>query len=1346
MKAKTVKRNVAKLTSLFVAAMMSSSVIATNVASAATPMQSEFRSEYSSFTEVLRAGEAMNIELAQEGFTLMKNNGALPFAEGGKNVTVLGTYSDNLATGGGGSGSQGRPGNNDTDDAGVTTEQASDLFDALERGGFEVNPSFQAVYETVNNITMGAASGSFGSLYREGGTYMTKVEAGTEGAVEFAGNYYVDKADSSVANATIGEYDDAAIIVMGRSGSEGADNFTHDVAGHEDPHEHYQELDDAEKEMFAYAKKHFDKIIVIYNGPSAMEMGWLEEDEDIDAILWIGQVGYNGALAIGDILSGAVNPSGHLVDIWMSDMTKDPTWYNFGTYQQANYLVNGEYGNSNATYPMNKEASAESTATSTAIDYAEGIYMGYRYYETVAADLGNAGEAWYEENVVYPFGHGLSYTTFDQEIKSVEGDLANASGEIDVTVTITNTGAVAGKDVAQLYVSKPYTAGGIEKAAVDLVGFEKSGIIAPGESEDVVITIAVKDLASFDYDDKNNNEFCGYELEEGDYVLSIRANSHDVFDSETLTAADALTWDEDGNPDTPNNIYSQPIDSAWGEFNTSANAWTVSGEDHYLSRTDLVVDGAAADVSEKLLWLLGEDNLFVDEAFIVRGNISNSYAYEDHDDAKTIEVETDYDNLWVKTAADVEGWTQAAAAPESGVNEITLWDLRGEAEGNEAWVEFMNQLTWDELRAVVMNTNGGGYNNGALPSVLKPHVPDNDGPGQLGYNGQEGWGYVAEVILGATWNKDLVYEQGKIIGEESLWMQCNGWYGPAMNTHRSPFAGRNFEYYSQDGVHGGLIAAYNIKGAVEKGCHVYAKHIFLNDQETARTNTATFATEQAIREIYAKQFELAIKVGNANGIMSAFNRIGTTSSISYATSIQLYENEWGFNGIAVTDYYMGVADNGWTGNQMARSHTFPLGTCSTRAGHNIDGTWDAENNKLTVNAGPDDTTQIDGYTQWYWTRSTAQRLLYVVVNSNAMMNGLVDVQAAANDLGSIVAYEAATVENVIAADTFAQLDEVFGEEGYSIEISGIPAGMEYDAAANSIVGTPIGMSVAGNYSLVATATGNGAEGYMSFEIGEVASITVDAAPYAVLNGSSFYAGFTVYTKINVKAMEVPTEFADLTPNASGNYTSADVGAIVSGGYVAEGLPEGLYIDAETGVIYGTVEEAGTYEITVGYVYEEVQQQGSKKNYTYPAVEVECTAAATLEIKELAISGGGSGSGTGAQGPAGPEGPQGPAGEQGPAGPAGPAGEQGPAGADGADGKDGVDGAPGAKGEDGKDGVGISKIEINADGDFVITYTDGNVVTVTPAAEEGGCGSVVAGTAVMTMLAVAAAVVLRKKEN
>lgn len=1160
-----------------------------------------YSAQFDTADELMAYDAALNIEIAKEGFVLLKNNGALPLAKDERMVTVLGSEADTISTSGTGSGSQERPGVVMGSD--YAAEEAATLFQSLEAVGITANPRVRERYLTVNPLTISGSTGNFGSIYSEGGHYMDLAE---DGAVEFDGQGYNPITDGTGSLDGVDDlyslYGDAAIVVLVREGSEGADNPSNNVEGHSDPTDHYFMLSDSEKELIAYAKYHFSKVIVILNTPGVMEIGALEDDEEIDAIIWAAQAGWNGIMALGEILVGNVNPSGHVVDFWMRDFESDPTWYNFGNYSTASYIVNGTYETDyittgNTTVQMGKDVTSEYTNTEYVSDYAEGIFMGYRYYETVAADLGEAGEAWYQSVTTYPFGHGLSYTTFTQSIEEVEGNLNDPDGEIVVTVKVTNTGKVAGKEVVQLYSTPPYFEGEIDKAAVNLVDFTKTQLLESGESETVQLTIAVKDLASFDYNDANGNGFEGYELEAGDYILSIRANSHDMLDERVLTAEIGLTWDEDGNPDTPNNIFSQDVDSVWGQYNTLAHTWTESGEDHYLTRSQLIDGDGAADLTG-LAWLVTDDNLFTDMAFGILDTRTQVFSYEDYDDVKTPEVETDYENVWVRTEEDIPStWTQGTGVlDENGQYALIVTDMKGVAYDDPQWDEFINQLTWEEVATIASNINDGSYHTSHLDSIGLKSVVDEDGPGQLRKAGD--WAWVCAVVVASTWNVDLAYKNGAAVGNATMLGGVNGWYGPGVNIHRNPLSGRNFEYYSQDGIQGGMIAAAVVKGAVDMGCHVYVKHAFMNDQETNRENTSTFATEQAIREIYAKVFELCVKEGNANGLMSSFNRIGLETSAGYAINQQLYRNEWGFEGYSVTDMYFPTTC-GWMGNTLVRGNTMALGSyTNSEAGNGtgLDGAWDAEANMVTVpiydeaTGRVSETERMDSPTLWYWTRDLVKNILFLQANMNGQ-DGLYSYMIEAND-SLVIKQNAALPENanILSDDSRAQLTEVFGATGYNVTVDELPAGLELvcDVTGRSdgtLTGTP---KTNGTYHVTVTITGNYGMSYISdnktftLDIKEFDEIILDGV---TLSNARAELGVAYEGQVNASVLNFTAENYVENGQASAETKGKYVGLT----YSAEGLPAGLNIDENTGVITGVPSETGVFAVQITANYQKVAE-------------------------------------------------------------------------------------------------------------------------------------------------------------
>lgn len=1064
------KKKFAKLGALAIAAVMVTGVGATSFAFAEAGGSDL---HFTTHRQVVEAERDLNKEIAAEGVVLLKNESkALPLAHGAK-VTLLGGNAYQAQTGGGGSGALSTP---EGEQAGTAVNFDDGMVgDNANDPNLIVNPTVKELY--------GAGLAANG----ENKTYMSLVEGESEGVVTFGKNKYNTAGASNFlkdVENTYSEYNAAAIINIMRSGSEFVDNSTHNRPQHADANEHYFTLNDNERQLLAYAKHqkslgNLKKIVVVLNTPSNMEVQDLQSDDAIDAVLQIGTTGWNGMAVMGDILTGKINPSGKTVDFWMQSIKTDPTYYNLSDYSGASFELNGSWeyedadanrmargggdkGVGNAPYMGHIADTEYANVKNRAIHYAEGIYMGYRYYETVAADLNTAkagsGDTWYDSVTTYPFGYGLSYTSFTQKIKSVTGDLSatNKDGEIKVVVTVTNTGDKAGKDVVQLYSTPTYNPGGIEKAAVNLVGFGKTKLLEASASEDVTITIKVKDLASFDWNDANKDQHAGYEVERGDYILSIRTDSHTLAasgadGSKTLSAATQLNYEEDNDSSTPNNIYSQ-TSGAWEMFNTDANHWTTNDiSDHTLSRATLLnADKTGPSALTNLSWLITDDNEFKDEAFNVlnarTGNVATGW---DYDNAATLEKETDYQNIWLKTAKDMEGKTQGTgvADDKTGLYAVTLANMK-DAEGNplsdydsEKWDQLLDQLTWEELSNFVSK---GGYLTAALPSIGKLQVTDQDGPQQTKANGKPGWAWVGAGVISSTWNVELAERHGALVGWESQLNDGAGWYGPAANTHRNTLSGRNFEYYSQDGVQGGKIVAAVVRGCVENGGRVYLKHTFLNDQETDRSGIATFCNEQAIREIYLKPFELGIREGKANGLMSSFNLIGLTTSASYATNIQLYTNEFGYKGATVTDFWSAGA-TGWNGFNMVRGLQFPLGTSSNNASAKLEGVWDADANVVKVG-------NTASYTQWYWARETAKRILYVHVNSAAFMDGLIPAQAvsAATTLEGVVG--TAIPNQTVVNQTY--LNEFYGRNNYTVTVEGLPSGLSYNSRNNRIQGTP----------------------------------------------------------------------------------------------------------------------------------------------------------------------------------------------------------------------------------------------------------------------------------------------------
>ena len=711
--------------------------------------------------------------------------------------------------------------------------------------------------------------------------------------------------DEMMANAK--EFSDTAMVVITRVGGEGADlptdvskvTYTDNSTEYKDfeAGEHYLQLDRTERDMLDLVCSNFDNVIVVYNGANAMELGFINEYSQIKSAIWCPGTGQSGFEALGEIVAGTVNPSGKTSDTFVADLTATPTWNNFGYFKYDNM---DEY----AYTSNNFKTGEEETALPSFVNYVDGIYVGYRFYETAAAE----GLINYDDTVVYPFGYGLSYTTFTQEMGAISED----NGTISFDVTVTNTGDVAGKDVVEVYYNPPYTNGGIEKASANLIQFEKTEVLQPGDSQTITVSFDAEDMASYD----TYGAGC-YVLEAGDYQISINSDSHNVIDSQTYTVASTVTYDE-------SNPRSTDETAAVNEFAYA------EGDVTYLSRADGFANYADATAAPASMSMS-------DEAKATFLNNSN-YNPEDYNN--------DSDEM-----------------PTTGAkNGIKLADLRGVDYDDAQWDSLLDELTISDMDTMIAI---GGYQTSAASSVGKIMTVDCDGPASINNNftGIGSVGFPSAVMIASTWNKNLALKFGESIGKMADEMEVSGWYAPAMNTHRSAFAGRNFEYYSEDGVLSGYMATNAILGAEEYGVYAYMKHFALNDQETNRTEMlCTWANEQSIREIYLKPFEMSVKEGGAKAVMSSFNYIGTQwAGGTSALCNTVLRDEWGFRGFVLTDYF-GVY--GYMDSDMGiRGGT----DCMLVA-------YDTETNHVT------DTTSATGVLAM---RQACKNIMYTVVNSRA---------------------------------------------------------------------------------------------------------------------------------------------------------------------------------------------------------------------------------------------------------------------------------------------------------------------------------------------------------------------------
>ena len=1010
----------------------------------------KFYTDYATLAEEQQAAKELAVQIAEEGDVLLKNeNGALPLSASEKRVTLFGMATIHLIEAGGGSGA-GRLGNNDI---APSTVQSS-----LEDAGFVVNQKTIDLYNKYETL---------GTIYNE-----LPIE-----------NY------GPSVTATYKSYGDAAIITIDRIGAENVDCKTNSVPDHADENEHYLQLDDNERALVAHVKQYFDKVIVLINSANIMEIPDLAADKTadnlgVDAILWVGTTGNNCIDAVGRILNGQVNPSGHTVDLWSADFKQDPTFTNFG-HDDQNFDENGSRMDA---YFYDRNGNRTNY---TEVEYREDIYMGYRYYETVAADknaAGEDGEAWYQERVLYPFGYGLSYTTFDCELVSApEEAITDSAQPLSVSVKVTNTGDVAGKDVVQLYYTAPYNEGGIEKAATNFVQFEKTDLLAPGESQVLTLSIAAQDLASYDYSDANGNDFMGWELEAGTYTLSANKDSHTpVLTMEVEIPEDILCETDYATGNTNEPVF---VD----EFDSTNDSLMLNK----LTRTDLVEAPipAAATVEDRTL----------NDAQL---------ALLDSQDTYEVFQDKESDPWYVESVP--EGWTQAAEHEED-FSDVTIKfaDMAGVAKDDPKWTEFMNQLTWTELCDLV--TTGTGAVE--IPAIGKAADSSSDGPVQI----SGGTLYAGAPITAATYNKKLAYEMGRMVGNECIFNSVEEWLGPGCDIHRSPFSGRNFEYYSEDGVQGGLICAQVVKGATEKGIMTMLKHYFANDSESYRADyggICTFATEQALREIYLRGFEYAVKFGGNIGMMSSFNRIGyVVTSGSYATCKTLLRDQLGFEGFVVGD--------AWTKdyaplNMYVRGGTDEvLGSGASYAKNDLTrGEWSPEQNVVLVPADMEEKeagmNSLPSPTHYYNVRTAAQNMLYARANSIANNNCLSGAEIVVNIMRGV--NDSAGLSVAGSTDVEVTVDEGFA----------LPEGLEI--ANGAVVGNT--MADEGSYTVNVSIV---ADGWVQ----TAGTLTVNVVSAVLFDGE------------NITAEGVTVPAGDISAAISSDYYA--YGRLVPGGTIVWGM-------------------------------------------------------------------------------------------------------------------------------------------------------------------------------------------------
>ena len=906
--------------------------------SSKTVNDGRYNPDYSNTDDLVKAHWAIGEQVGQEGAVLLKNNGALPLQASSK-VTLFGMGSQYPFLGG-------------VMGSSISTPDQVNLVNALTQKGFQVNPTMTAIYEAMGSVVTGEAHGWGGTtpIYglRPGGfsTPYAPSEPNpdtyTKPAAEMGGGAAENYQDS------FKDYADAAIVVFSRPGSEGSDYYPgatgidESVSGSKSA----LALSANEKAVLEMAKANFDKVVVLVNTGVVMEIEDLKQDEGVDAIMYVGFPGAFGFLGIANLLNGTAAPSGHLADTWAVDFAKSPAAQNFGAIQLSDISMltwpGSLLGNASAAAAQGGFVTADQNGVNLSANYylveAEGIYTGYKYYETRYYDSvlgqGNAASAvgavdgaekWdYANEVSWPFGYGMSYTTFEQKLDEVTVNGTTVTAK----VTVTNTGDVAGKDVAQLYVQTPYTQydkdHAVEKAAIQLLGMEKTQELAPGASETVTITVDSKYMASWDSTAKEGKG--GWILDGGDYYFAIGNGAHEAVNN--VLAAQGITLKVEATP-----VEEAPAE----ETATEETAETVETAEAAPAE-EIALGNAELAKAVKI----GEEGTVDETTFAKSANgteVVNQLANADVNYYKpgyaTYLSRTDWEATFPKTYNDLEidaantEWIQALTnevyqMPNDGTvsdeemnkgiaGSLKLKDLAGVTDINDPrYEQLVKQIPVNTLIAKLAK---GGSASDYIPEIENPVVYQNDGPNGFGgrlsgrgsYADDKNAGFnmgimANETLMASTWNKELIKAWGELMGNDGLMSGNWSIWGAAANTHRSAWNGRNFEYYSEDAMLSNVMCAAVIEGSLKYGIIIGPKHFAFNDQETQRSGIAPYMTEQKARENELRAFQGAYEDKGALGIMTSFSRIGATPVNGHIGLLKnILRGEWGFKGLMSTD-------------------------------------------------------------------------------------------------------------------------------------------------------------------------------------------------------------------------------------------------------------------------------------------------------------------------------------------------------------------------------------------------------------------------------------------------------------
>ena len=1021
-------------------------------------------SNYENTNQYKVLAEKVATQIADEGTVLLKNDGFLPM-KGNEKISVFGKSSVNMSRFAGSA------------IGGTVLLKSIDLYSSLENAGFKTNQTLRDFYKNDTKSGKGRTNGNTG---------WTGVSEVTIGETSIS-SYSTD-----IIN-TFSQYNDAAIFVITREGSEGCDIKTYDARDTKDSpatEKHALELSDNESALYSFLHEHFNHIIIILDTSSSFECDQFQKDPKTSAVIWTG--GYSGDVGlgtIGKILNGSVNPSGRTVDTWARDFTKNPAFKNFSDNAQTNivtdsvgnrthvpqdtmYKPNGDPvrspGTLNAeTYEWVDETNkvvkygVNGVRPSSFVKYEEDIYIDYRYYETVYDDKAvsdtAAAETWYsgDEGVVYPFGYGLSYTKFTQTIESINYNENNNA--VTTKVRVKNIGEKAGKEVVQLYLNAPYTKGGIEKASTVLCAFGKTQILKPKEYETIELKLNLQDFASYDAFDANHNGFKGYELEKGDYFLTLKHNAHDRFndeDSSNLVERKiALSEDIKISVDrhTGKEVTNQFTYDAFSFFNTLPTENDIKFT--RLSRND------------KLETIIGDNSVAsrtLKENSRVEEYLTHKFTIEDVDLVSNSEY-ISHDVFVSKDTAVEKGFRQKQQALNQS-ERTQASEMIGVSFDDEArWNSFLNEFTYNELLKYV----SGSISSPSQSSIALKYGSEGNGPGKYSYVQ-----FPSSSTLAATYNVELAADYGECVGEEANLSGKYGWWAPYATIRRSPFVGRSLYYYSSDPLLAGKMVANTIKTAGEKGVVCYVNGFGLGNQEKNREGGIVYASEQAIREIYLKSFQYAVEEGKAVAITTSYQRVGLVEAANnYPLLNNILKNEWGFKGVVMGD--MTHSRNGYIDFDCFENINYRLlsglsdqiDTNNNWFKNNMNCSWDDD--AFDGNGAPvfiHEGTTVESYSWWNAVRNSAKARLYVAINyvdikgNNLLSND--NIQIVTNFNADEHSLNANTNKNsyVLQKDkpvtlNVNLLNNLSGKTCYIDESTPLPKGLTF--ANNAITGAPL---------------------------------------------------------------------------------------------------------------------------------------------------------------------------------------------------------------------------------------------------------------------------------------------------